>query len=1197
MNANTGNTRVLRDLVLGFLLVNMLIAAWLANALSNSRTAYVRSAVNATQNMAVAMDQSIAGSVDNIDLALLGMQDFLEDRLRRRGALDVDEVNSYLIKAQKRLPYSNGIRATNAAGLVVFGADVDPKAQASWAERDFFVAFKADGAPRMTVTNPIFGKVTQQWVLTFVRRYNHPDGSFAGVISASIPVWYLDGLLQSLKVGPFGIALLRDSNLGLIARAPATNVPAGQLGAKGFSPELNAAIQSGEQSVSFHTRQTSDGVERTSTYRRLSRVPFHLVIGLGAADYLADWNVELRNSVIELLVFMLVTASGIWLLYRSNARERSARQLMLSALDAAGEAFVMYDDHDRLVYCNDRYFELYANTRDWIVMGAKFEEMVRWAAERGIYRDAIGRVDAFVAERLTAHQAGNTEVITRLEDGRTIRVLDRRMANGYTVGFRLDITELTQATDRAEASARSKAQFLANMSHEIRTPMNAILGMLSLIQRTDLDAQQRDYTSKTQGAANSLLGLLNDILDFSKVEAGKMALESEPFSTDALLCNLSVLLSASVGTKDIELLYDLDPDLPDVLRGDAMRLQQVLLNLCGNAIKFTPQGQVVLALRKLARTDAAVTLEFSVQDTGIGIAPEHQAHIFSGFSQAEGSTTRRFGGTGLGLAISQRLVELMGGHIQIHSVPGAGSRFAFVLELPTVIPVPPGLALPLPGRLRAQPILVVYNNPLGAALTLQMLRAWGCTAELAGSGAEALQKVEDLHVPGTPDFAWPVIYMDSQLPDMDGGEATRLIRARARQCRQTQPTVIMVASHGRDTPKPRSPAEQGLLNGLLVKPVTASMLHGALLDVGSGQTGLRLAASARSGALPLKGMRILVVEDNPINQQVADELLRAEGAQVVLAANGQLGVDAVAAAPVPFDAVLMDVQMPVLDGYGATRAIRKDLGQMLLPIIAMTANAMASDREACLAAGMNEHIGKPFDMATLVLLLVRMTGWQAADAVQAASEVAPQALLPLSEVEGLDLAAALGRLSGMRALYVRMAQDFHSELDTLADSLARSLAAGDQTTAVMRLHTLKGNAGTLGATALAALAAALEARCKQAGALPAGALAEGPHSLPALADCIAATQRSLAQAIAQLGPVPLAGDAPASDAAAKAAARESLQRIASLAAADDMAALLCFAEARESLSILPEELLIQLDQALQDLDLEAARGLCESYGA
>jgi PAS domain S-box-containing protein len=810
------------------------------------------------------------------------------------------------------------------------------------------------------------------------------------------------------------------------------------------------------------------------------------------------------------------------------------------------------------------------------------------------------RIISAALKAATAHGQGyDLELQTHTTRGTLIDVRTTcavTMEGGRAVklsGIFQDITErkryereLQAARADAEAATRSKGQFLANMSHEIRTPMNAILGLLNLLQNTELTARQRDYASKTEGAAQSLLGLLNDILDFSKVEAGKMVLESEPFRIDRVLRDLSVVLSANVGAKDVEVLFDLDTSLPAVVRGDAMRLQQVLLNLAGNAIKFTARGQVVLALRMRALTDDAVTIEFSVQDTGIGIAKEHQAHIFSGFSQAEGSTTRRFGGTGLGLAISKHLVEIMGGAIQITSTPGAGSTFSFVLQMPLVAVVPHELAMAQRPTLAPQRVLVVEDNPVAGELMLRMVRSWGWTADLAESGTRALELVSAPCADDPTRLPYSLIYMDWQLPDKDGWEATRHIRQWVQGSGLVQPVVIMVTAHGRETLAQRTVDEQDMLNGFLVKPVTASMLYDSVMDAGSDNSGLRMAAKGRSNARQLSGMRILVVEDNLINQQVADELLSAAGAIVSLAANGQIGVDAVAAAAPQFDVVLMDVQMPVLDGYGATAAIRGQLGLARLPIIAMTANAMDSDRDACMAAGMNAHVGKPFDMARLVALLVHMTGFQT-QAEQAFA--APDGLArPLPEVAGLDLHTALGRMSGMRGLYMRTARDFVKIMDTIVPELQQCLASGDKQMAMMRLHTLKGNAGTLGAVDLAAQAAKLEALCKTG-----GGMRECELGLADFAILVKSTQRSLKEAIACLDQTPTRAAAPAADPLAHAATSAALRKIAALAAANDLEALQCFAEVREALCGLPADGLDRLDEALQNLDLQAAHALCQ----
>jgi PAS domain S-box-containing protein len=768
------------------------------------------------------------------------------------------------------------------------------------------------------------------------------------------------------------------------------------------------------------------------------------------------------------------------------------------------------------------------------------------------------------------------------------------------ISIRTDITErkqvelsLREAREKAELATQSKGQFLANMSHEIRTPMNAILGMLKLLRNTELNSHQRDYADKTEGAAKSLLALVNDILDFSKVEAGKMKLDPQPFRLDRLMRDLAVILSSNVGTKGVEVLFDVDPELPAVLVGDSMRLQQVLINLGGNAVKFTAQGQVVIAVRLRHRDQAQCAVEFSVQDSGIGIAPENQAYIFTGFSQAEASTTRKFGGTGLGLSISQRLVALMGGELGLSSALGEGSTFAFTLQMQAVEPVPAALesvhSLPV-GTRRA---LVVDSNPVARELLARTTRNWGWPTEVADSGEAALVLAQDVLKAGGPPF--DVIYMDWQMPGMDGWATTRHLRHLYASRSVSQPMVVMVSANSRESLEQRTVEEQALLSSFLVKPVTASMLLDAVLDASGSGTGVRRGLRTGAGKRRLSGMRLLVVEDNLINQQVAEELLTSEGALVSLAANGQLGVDAIAAAAASrqFDAVLMDMQMPVLDGFAATRVVRKQLQLTNLPIIAMTANALASDRVECLAAGMNEHVGKPFDLDHLVHTLLRVTGFKVSEAMAMDGKAYASAPLPapvsnMGEAFGVDVAGALTRMSGMTELYLHLAHEF---LNTLAAELAalRAALTGELGQATLLAHSLKGTAATLGATNLSHSASVLEKLCKTGadGAALQAALLRVEFVAKADAANLQAALISLVTdqpALRQTGP-------PQGDSQALVRA---LAELKPLLVAQDFSALEKYAEMRTVLAELPEALLAPLDEALQNLDMEGALRACSA---
>ena len=368
---------------------------------------------------------------------------------------------------------------------------------------------------------------------------------------------------------------------------------------------------------------------------------------------------------------------------RKKAEEliNQKEQLLRGAIDAIDEAFILFDADDRMVYCNEKTRLLFPLSANVIVPDVTYEEVIRTGAERGEYAKAVGRVEPWVAKAMAVHREGNTTHIHQLGDGRWLRSVHRRLADGHTVGFHVDITNLKNASVIAEEASRAKSQFLANMSHEIRTPMNAILGMLRLLQSTPLTARQLDYAGKAEGATQSLLWLINQILDFSKVESGKLTLDLHPFGLEQIMSNLSVILSANIGAKPVEIMFDIDPSIPRTLIGDSMRLQQVLINLGGNAIKFTSQGDVLIRIRIAQQIGQQVVLHVAVRDSGIGISPENQAHIFDGFSQAEASTTRRFGGTGLGLSICKRLVELMGGQLLLDSELGTGSTFYFEIPL------------------------------------------------------------------------------------------------------------------------------------------------------------------------------------------------------------------------------------------------------------------------------------------------------------------------------------------------------------------------------------------------------------------------------------------------------------------------------------------------------------------------------------
>lgn len=886
--------------------------------------------------------------------------------------------------------------------------------------------------------------------------------------------------------------------------------------------------------------------------------------------------------------------------HKAELEAKSANELILGAIDAIDEAFVLYDAQDRLVFCNEKYREVYAASADLIVPGATFEEIVRKGAERGEYKAALGRVDEFVAERMATHRAANTDLVQRLDNGRVLRIVERRMPDGQIVGFRIDITDLVLATERAEAANLAKSQFLANMSHEIRTPMNAILGMLRLLQNTELDPRQQDYTSKTEGAAKSLLGLLNDILDFSKIEAGKMEIDLQPFRMDRLLRDLSVIASANVKDKPIEVLYDVDPQVPRDLLGDAMRLQQILINLTGNAIKFTDHGEVVVQIKLLEKADQLCRLRFSVRDSGIGIAPEHLNRIFEGFSQAEASTTRRFGGTGLGLTISRRLVSLMGGELEVQSELGRGSNFHFTLTLTAHSHEAQSAASVAQEELAHLDVLVVDDNPVARELLAGMAESFGWHVDVASDGAQALGQVESHLLAGKPPYQ--AIFMDWEMPGLDGWQTIE--RIRKIKSGGKAPITVMVTGRGREMLSSRSAKEQAMLSAFLVKPVTASMLFDAVADARAGRSNVRSRKKAPAGQVQhLQGLHLLLVEDNLINQQVAQELLVQEGAVVEIADNGQLAVQAlkevISQTKQPFDAVLMDLQMPVMDGFEATRAIRNDLGLKDLPVIAMTANAMASDRDACLDAGMNDHVGKPFDLPHLIEVLLGYTqrsGGKVSDApvrAKPAEHFLGTVTAPSDSLQAIDDRTAIARMGGNSDLYCRSLVAFRADLTTQSDQLHALLQANDLEQAGRLLHTLKGLSSTLGANALASMLRAAETALKSDSAVGLQELAES------LRLAMGTTQQALQLLIDQYkaqasksAPAATPG-APDSQALDLPALREDLQALLTMLRASDMAALDAFSSLRERHGSLDPTLIEPLDAAMANLDFVQAALACD----
>jgi signal transduction histidine kinase/CheY-like chemotaxis protein/HPt (histidine-containing phosphotransfer) domain-containing protein len=626
---------------------------------------------------------------------------------------------------------------------------------------------------------------------------------------------------------------------------------------------------------------------------------------------------------------------------------------------------------------------------------------------------------------------------------------------------------LEAAKEVAEEASRMKSAFLANMSHEIRTPMNAVIGMAYLALRTELSGRQRDYVEKIHRAAISLLGIINDILDFSKIEAGKLDIEHTPFSLHDVLSNVNTVTSQKAHEKGLRYAFDVADDVPVQLVGDPLRLGQVLINLISNAVKFTPQGEV--RLRCCARrVDACnVELQFEVEDTGIGMTEEQQGKLFHAFTQADGSTTRKYGGTGLGLAISKRLVEMMDGAMTLKSAPGAGSTFGFTVRYG--IGVANRAQLPtLPERLLGCRVLVVDDNLAAREILVQLVESLQLQAYAVPGADEALEAIRDTD----ESEPYDLVLADLGMPGMNGLELASAITDAGLK---NTPKIIIVTAFGRDDVVRQ--AEHAPVRAVLFKPVDQSLLHDTLVNVLAQETGMHAAPS------PLKpprfdGRRVLLVEDNEVNQQIAREMLHATGLQVDIASNGRIAVECLnAAGPDVYDLVLMDIQMPELGGHAATHLIRANEQFDELAIIAMTAHATADEREECLKSGMQDHISKPIDPQEFYQTLSRWLK-PAAQPVPAetAQERAPEPSKSQAAISipGFATEETLERLAGDVDLYQRVLELLLPGLEASIGQFDAARESNDRTGMKSVAHSMRGMSANVGAVALSRLATEVE---------------------------------------------------------------------------------------------------------------------------
>ena len=1090
-------------LVLGVSLLNAVVIAIVVVMLRQSESEAHERARIGTATLAQVVEQNVSDAINKIDLALLTTIDEIQ-RQAVAGPVDQTALNAYLAQMTARLPEVEGVRITDDAGMVRFGYGTTSTDRIWIGDRAFFQTLRDQPAAGLVFSDPLLGRVSHRWVLVVSRRYTIPgadgDPVFAGIVYGDLSIDRLADQFAALNVGAQGSVTLWDRDLKAVVRYPETAGRGQTIGVATGSDALKELIGAGLTSGTYRTHSRLDNVDRQLSFRKIGHYPFYVSIGQAPDDYLASW----RNQAFWLgtfaTLFALVTGLAAWLLDRSWRQQVAAgralaqeQSLLRSLIDSIPDGIFVKDRSGRYTVVNATFVQNLARPQADVLGRTSIELFGPEAAapfheaEQAMLATRTLRID----EGTLVNPAGETVLLetTRVPflgpDGEPQGVI--AVIRDVTAHKRAE-DELRQARDEAEAATRAKSAFLAMMSHEIRTPMNGVMSMAEMLEQSELTDDQRGMAQIIRSSAAALLTIINDILDFSKIEAGKLEIESVPFSLIELVEGAGELIAGRADEKGIGLTLDVDPDLPDRRIGDPSRLRQILLNLLGNAVKFTETGAVAVIVR---RTEAPDRLRFTVSDSGIGLSEEQRARLFQPFMQADASTARRFGGTGLGLSICQRLCGMMGGAIGVDSTLGIGSRFWFELPLAATD--------------------VTLDRPAVPIADARILA-------LGFGPAEQAALAQLLHGAGITDIAWLETGTETA---SDGSPSVVLVAAGGSAARAARRPVIFNARTVLIAPRSLAStldsAERSGYFATLTQPVRRHHLWRVIAaSLGRAEFDRHDSAAGPLGhwrppplaAAHAAQAAILVAEDNATNQIVISRLLAQLGYAHEIAENGLEAFVLWQASP--FGLLLTDFHMPEMDGFELTRAVRQAEADRAdgkrRPIVALTADALPGTDQQCREAGMDGYLTKPIDSAALAETLERLLPQAAAlrQPVLPRARVAEPA--PSVDPQILDVVRLIESFGAWDGEARDFLDGFLADVPRMIGALLAALAAPDTDAARAAAHALKGSARSTGAVRLGQLASDVQ-DCLDG---------DDPETALMLAELLMPTHEELVQATASL---------------------------------------------------------------------------------